>query len=526
MKAIDDNLIDVVRYCVSRATFENLQALDSYGNTAVVLACRKFDHFQCLEEILRSDASFSRSEGMLKDVHNDINATAYGNGKTLLQAVCSDGGDLYHIVEILVQKGATLNIRDAQGLTPLMICAAKGHVKSLAALLSSGADPNIAKNIPANNGSGKQGRTVSITALHFATTGGHFNCVHELISHGANIWKPNGNGETLLMLASASGWINIVKKCLDNGSSEQVNAVDNFGNNAVMHACHKEGNLSSLLCDARCLEQVNVVSSDFAMTPLMMAAFKGCLYTVKLLLEYGADPNLGNDRGETALLIVVGKEPLPKSSRLTSTNACIPLDSEQCLEFVDVLLKHGANINLACKAIGETALTIAIKRNAFKSTIMELLRQGADVNKAELDGSTPLKYAVKIRCLYVIKQLLEFGASVGEKALHGMSSESLKFLKNETRRWKLLVQAGFRTTEVEKITKRKFKNITLARLCRIPARQHVMNSFPDSNLFYMIPRLNLPEPIKEIILGDLDKEIVEECELDDDEDSLCTYNTG
>ena len=39
MAAIERNLAMVVRYCLSEATFENLQATDDYGNTALTFAC-------------------------------------------------------------------------------------------------------------------------------------------------------------------------------------------------------------------------------------------------------------------------------------------------------------------------------------------------------------------------------------------------------------------------------------------------------------------------------------------------------
>ena len=41
-------------------------------------------------------------------------------------------------------------------------------------------------------------------------------------------------------------------------------------------------------------------------------------------------------------------------------------------------------------------------------------------------------------------------------------------------------------------------------MCRIPARQHVMNSFPNSNLFHMIRRLILPRKMKDYLLFDFD----------------------
>ena len=50
-------------------------------------------------------------------------------------------------------------------------------------------------------------------------------------------------------------------------------------------------------------------------------------------------------------------------------------------------------------------------------------------------------------------------------------------------------------------------------LCRIPARQHVMNSFPNSNLFYTIPRLILPQKMKYFLLYDYDIDSTDDSDI-------------
>ena len=63
--------------------------------------------------------------------------------------------------------------------------------------------------------------------------------MHQLISHGADIWICNNRGENLLMLASAKGLYNTVRLCLKKASSYQLNKLDKYGSNAVIHACKK-----------------------------------------------------------------------------------------------------------------------------------------------------------------------------------------------------------------------------------------------------------------------------------------------
>ena len=92
----------------------------------------------CLEEILRSDAVFSKEMKSVKKSCIDIDAEIYHKEKSLLQVVCNRKEDMADLVQLLVKKGASLNVRDAHGFTPLMICAKKGHLKSLRVLLQGG----------------------------------------------------------------------------------------------------------------------------------------------------------------------------------------------------------------------------------------------------------------------------------------------------------------------------------------------------------------------------------------------------
>ena len=79
---------------------------------------------------------------------------------------------------------------------------------------------------------------------------------------------------------------------------------------------------------------VNVRSSD-GTTPLMVAALHGSPGCVEMLLQHGADPNVANDRGVTALLWAVSD-----------------------LAKVDLLVDYGAKVN-ARSDLGNTPLLVA-----------------------------------------------------------------------------------------------------------------------------------------------------------------------
>ena len=248
MAAIERNLAMVVRYCLSEATFENLQATDDYGNTALTFAClehKTSDHIEtyisfpdsywndlptlyCLEEILRSDAAFSKE---IKSVRNNwtyIDANIYNKGRSLLQLACNRNEDMADLVQLLVKKGASLNVRDAHAFTPLMVCAKKGHLKSLRVLLQGGADSNVTYSCVSyecseiDSDSEEEPNTTTTqgnTALLIAATEGHEMCVLQMISYDVDLWVANNKGENLLMLASAKGLEKVITGVSGEGLS-------------------------------------------------------------------------------------------------------------------------------------------------------------------------------------------------------------------------------------------------------------------------------------------------------------------
>ena len=508
MTAVERDLAMVERYCMSNATFENIHATDNNSNTALTLSCRRaintgfivsqrndLPKLRCLEEILKNDAAFSKERQSVKDNYADIDAEIYANGKSLLQLACSREEDMADLVDLLVKKGASLNVRDADGFTPLMVCAKKGHLNSLCVLLQAGADLNVTYSCVSNERSdsdSEEERNTKITqgntALLIAATEGREICVLEMISHEVDLWVSNNKGENLLLLAAAKGWEDIVKVCLNKGSTEQVNVCDNSGNNAVIHACEESqtNTLAVLLNDHKCLEQINIVSTEVVMSPLMIAV-KGalCWDIFMLLLQKGADPNVENRFGLTSLMVAVGDD-------LTHPGRC----RSQCSEYVTLLLRYGAEVNHVCRTTKQTSLTVAIDNFAFCDVVQQFLERGADVNHVQLNGNTPLKIAAETRQLDVSRLLLTNGASMTVQ-----NCDSLRLSNNEAVH-KLLVTAGLLPEQVQRPTSDEVPS--LYDLCRIPARQHVMNSFPNSNLFYMIPRLLLPELIKDFLLSEVD----------------------
>ena len=135
-------------------------------------------------------------------------------------------------------------------------------------------------------------------------------------------------------------------------------------------------------------------------TPLLRAAEEGSLRDLDHLLRRGADPNVGDFYGETALHRTVRKDSLEMVDRLlqggadpnayfridgTPLHIATPRDSS---EIVERLLQAGADPNIPDE-YGGTPLHFATSGSSFKMVDL-LLQAGADPNARDNDGNTPL----------------------------------------------------------------------------------------------------------------------------------------
>ena len=126
-------------------------------------------------------------------------------------------------------------------------------------------------------------------------------------------------------------------------------------------------------------------------TPLMYAALYGDIESARQLLKMGADPNLQNEAGATALMWATDN-----------------------LEMVSLLVEHGADVN-AKSSDSRTPLLIASGRYGAAPVVKFLLDHGANPSAhspALFDVTTPLSEAAYVGDETVVRMLMARGADV------------------------------------------------------------------------------------------------------------------
>jgi len=123
-------------------------------------------------------------------------------------------------VRALIAGGADVNVKDKDGVTPLMRAASAGRADIVRLLLANGADVNAT--------------TSGVTALMMASLGGYPDAIRPLLAAKADVRARDNQGRTALMAAASSGNADAVEALLKSGAD--VAAEDVSGGTALTYA--------------------------------------------------------------------------------------------------------------------------------------------------------------------------------------------------------------------------------------------------------------------------------------------------
>jgi len=157
-------------------------------NKADPNCCDKLDN-TILWSLCDGKPDFARMETFIREYKVDINQLIGRYKFSLLHRVLYQlkESQTLEIVKSLIALGAKIDLRNAEGKTPIYFAAYKSQIQTLSHLLSNGANPNDKDNV--NN-----------RPLHFAST---TEVAKILINHGAKINAKNKQGYTPLHVAYA-----------------------------------------------------------------------------------------------------------------------------------------------------------------------------------------------------------------------------------------------------------------------------------------------------------------------------------
>eukprot|EP00747_Dinoflagellata_sp_TGD_P211929 gnl/TRDRNA2_/TRDRNA2_85092_c0_seq1.p1 gnl/TRDRNA2_/TRDRNA2_85092_c0~~gnl/TRDRNA2_/TRDRNA2_85092_c0_seq1.p1 ORF type:complete len:259 (+),score=52.81 gnl/TRDRNA2_/TRDRNA2_85092_c0_seq1:1-777(+) len=151
------------------------------------------------------------------------------------------------------------------------------------------------------------------------------------------------------------------------------------------------------------------VHGQHGRTPLHKAAEMAYPMVVKEICAAGGEPDIRDNYGETALLLMAHSGPWHED-----------IPKERRSETIQVLLECGADVH-AVNPRGRGVLHLAVTENDHRA-IETLIEGMAEVNAKDMAGFTPLMWAAGRNGVESVKMLLDYEADMNLKANRGQTA--------------------------------------------------------------------------------------------------------
>jgi len=283
------------------------------------------------------------------------------------------------VIALLVMSGFSRTIDAAE--PTLLDAAERGDRAAVTRMLSKGADPNA----PGPDGT---------TAVMYAAANGDVELVRALIKAGANVKPKNQLGTTAITEAAIIGSAPVIDALLKAGADP--NTKNPEGETPLM-AVARSGNVDAarLLVEARA--DVNVKENFGGQSALMWAAAQGQAEMVKFLASKGADLNARGVVRQWERKVIT--EPRPKDMNKGGFTPLLYAAREGCVDCARHLIAAGADPDLEDPE-RITPLNMALLNLHFEFAAF-MIKAGADVNKWDLFGRSPVYMAADVSTLPV-----------------------------------------------------------------------------------------------------------------------------
>ncbi|KAK5638464.1 hypothetical protein RI129_012759 [Pyrocoelia pectoralis] len=392
---------------------------------------------------------------LLLDGGADVNVTDSGGDSCLHHAVCGSE----EMVMLFLDR-CNLNLKNLEGLTPLLYALKGGYTESAQLLISVGADIQVKDFVGSN-------------CLHYAVKAGSEEIVRQLVDNGMDIHKRNVEGDDCLDLAVHNGCVGVIKLLVSYGANPHQ--VNRFGENYLLKAiesnddcvldllekelnfngqCNKGHTPFTMALETRNTTYAKMLLSKNANVHLRNRSGSNLHYAISQgvdiiaeLLDLGLDPDEQDDRGNTPLLIAIKSEAVDTVKRLLERGANVHIRNNQynsCLhcavdqsnmELFSLLIATDTNLN-CWNTLGETPLLRALKNEKLEYAHV-LLSQGADCTVSDNENGSCLFYASRFGFTELVRTFISRGADVNQThsdgspllaALEGKHTATVKHL--------------------------------------------------------------------------------------------------
>jgi ankyrin repeat protein len=293
-----------------------------------------------------------------------------GNSKLLHSAFC-----ILHFVIVLLAVSSIATAAE----TTLLDAAERGDRAAAMRLLAKGANVNT----PGPDGT---------TAIMWAASNDDLELVRALIKAGANVTLKNQFGTSALTEAAIIGSAPVIEALLKAGADP--NTKNPEGETPLM-AVARAGRVEAARRLLEAGADINAKEEWGGQTALMWAAAQSQAEMVKFLASKGADLNARGVIRQWERKVIT--EPRPKDMNKGGFTPLIYAAREGCVDCARHLMAAGADPDLEDPE-RITPLNMALLNLHFEFAAF-MIKAGADVNKWDLFGRSPLYMAADVSSL-------------------------------------------------------------------------------------------------------------------------------
>ncbi|KAJ5106407.1 hypothetical protein N7456_003082 [Penicillium angulare] len=391
------------------------------------------DQLETVRLLLESDAKMAIDD--INDQRQTPLLYAIRKGKT-------------EIVKLLLQNGADVKKRTEAGVRPLLLAVDTND----ATLVSLVLDRNPALEEVDSSGHSALWKAVQLknmaiiklliengadinfeskagTLLEDVVQSGDMATLALLLQHGADPNIINISGEFALMEAISANKGHIVKLLLDSGADPNLLSKALLPETPLIRAVRDNNySLVKLLLRKNAKVDLHPRGSDSA---LISACRFGYLQMVDVLLEHGASVNLKRSDGVSALSVIT-------SADLSGNPQSVPI--------TEILLEKGADPNTKT-SLGLPVIFNQIEQDKNRETFtMDILRlllsRGADPNSRTDSDTSLLQAIIDSGDTSLVELIIEQGADVNAKGQDGYTSLMHSIESGDVRMLQLLLNRG------------------------------------------------------------------------------------